>query len=314
MAKDWTPSHPRYLLTFLPLAIVVLVCLTDRLKAARYFVLAPLAVYSVWLTLWMTDVSPWRREIGARAAMGLHQIDVAYGGDLAPAMRALSRALPPNATVEIFGNQEAWIYAAVVRAPGPRYVLGRGSPTLSDPPLALVEEEGFLDERGFPLPRWVGPPRLWIVEDDLPAFVRANTDLNEMAQETDGDWMMSARALSTLSGAPYFDTRAMNQIRFTVPTFLLEGSPQRFSFKLRARTPIQQIVRRVLCDGAEAPFALADAGEGGTAVAITIARPQPQGRPSNCTLMLNGAHQVSTNPQRGGDLTIAAPGRLELVR
>jgi hypothetical protein len=313
MAKDWTPSHPRYLITFLPLSLIVLICAVDRTRALKYALLTALAVYSAWLVIWMTDASPWRREIGDQAARGFHRIDVAYSGDLGAAMRALRRGIPAGTTIEIFAKPDAWVYEAIVEAPGPHYTLGRGAPA-ADTHWALVERLDFVDERAFPIPRWIDPPRIWLIADDLPAFVRANTDLYEMAREADGDWVMSARALSTLSGAPYFATRELNQIRFTVPTFLLDGGPQRFSFKLRARTPIQQIVRRVLCDGAEAPFALADAGEGGTAVAITIARPQPQGRPSNCTLVLDGAHQVSTNPQRGADLTIAAPGRLEMVR
>jgi 4-amino-4-deoxy-L-arabinose transferase-like glycosyltransferase len=314
LAKDWTPSHPRYLLSFLPLGLVVLMCAIDRLRGVKYVLLAPLAVYSIWIAMWMTDASPWRREITGLTAQGFHHIDLAQNGDLGVAMRALARGAPAGAPIEIFGKADAWVYAAVTVAPGPRYSLGRSASPPADVRWALIEQHGVRNTRAFPLPRWVEPPRIWLIADDLPAFVRANTDLYEMAREADGDWVMSARALSTLSGAPYGATRELNMLRFTVPTFLLGSGPQRFSFKLRARTPIQDLIRRAVCDGAEAPYSLSDAGETGTLVAVTIATPAPPDRPTNCTLMLAGPHEVSTNPQRGADLTVVAPARLEAVR
>jgi hypothetical protein len=260
----------------------------------------------------MTDASPWRREIGAHAGQGFREIDFAYGRDLDTAMRALARGVPAGASLELHGKLDSWLYAAITEAPGPRYVLGRGA--LSAQSWALVEQPGGAGPRAFALPRWSEPPRIWIVSPDLPAFVRTNIDLYGMAQEANGGWILSAHALTALSGVPRSATLETDQIEFALPTFLLDAGPQRFSFRLRSQTPIRTLLLRAVCGGVDAPITLEAEGERDAVVAIAIAEPARPNAPTRCILTLNGAQRVSTNSERGATLTLVAPARLERVR
>jgi hypothetical protein len=315
LSKNWTPSHPRYFISALPLAMIVLVCAVDRLRQAKYILFVPLLLCVVSTMLWMTHSSPWMTEARHFKETGLQSIDVQWAGDYSAAARALARALPAGTEITLYGKLDAMVYALIVYAPSLTYHLGlaEGDALQEISAPAVVEKLGPTGPNAFPLPRWSAYPQLRLIHDDLPAFVKRNIDLYDMKIIQGGSILLGVYGIETISGLSRTSAQLRDGLAFVLPTFLVDGAWE-YHQPVLSNVLTSSLIAAVNCDDKPANWRLEKSKtDDATLIISSKTASGATDRPTICRVFY--AHELTTQVGRQGtaEIRLAPPALLKSI-
>jgi hypothetical protein len=257
LSKAWTPSHSRYLVTFVPFCFVVAALAFESLGKLRILPIGLYAAYGVWVSLWCAWDAPDRLRERQLVSIGLQEIDVKFGGVMGSYVEAVRASAEP--TIEVFGRIDSWGWLPVYFAPELHYALGRGEPgAAQDGRLVIVDRPGFRSSQAVPAGTFNEGSGPFLVSTRIADIVRGNQRTFGVRISDDGEMLMSGIAMKAISGIGSLGSVGREDtIHWSLPAGLVstgKGEEILAAFEVKSTLALTETLTHVLCDGEKVAF------------------------------------------------------------